>query len=163
EEELSLRLMAFETQLLAATFEVHCTAAQIEDVIDELDGQERHRQFTLAIASLVAGGAAATASGGWALDDPGKKRGHAAVDLGGGLTVAGLGIATLVHPERHEHLIHRHNLLGPVWRGVDTEHLYPSFVFRMLLMPKAEEESPRAALIKAWTSKLAQIAGPKHN
>jgi hypothetical protein len=164
EEELSLRLMAFETQLLAATFEVHCTAGHVQDVIDDLDEQERHRQFTLAIASLVAGGAAATASGVWTLADPENTRGPAAVSIGGGLTVAGLSIATLAHPDVHVRLIHQRNLLEPVWRGVDTEHLYPSFVFRMLLMAEGKDEpSPRAALTKKWISGLQKVAGPSHN
>jgi hypothetical protein len=164
QEELSLRLIAFETQLLASTFEVHCTAGQIQDVIDDLDEQERHRQFTLAIASLVAAGAAATAAGVWTLGDPNNTRGPAAVSIGGGLTVAGLSIATLVHPDVHVRLMHEHNLLEPVWRGIDTDHLYPSFVFRMILMAEGNDEpSPRTMLITKWISGLQKVAGPSRN
>jgi hypothetical protein len=164
EEELSLRLEAFEIQLLASTFEIHCTAVQVQDVINDLDKQERHRQFSLAVTSLVAAGLGATAAGVWTLGDPQNTRGPAAVSIGAGLTVGGLGIAALGHPDYNVRLIHEHNLLEPVWRGIDPKHLYPSFVFRMLMMANPDGEgSPRSELMKKWIADLQEVAGPSHN
>ena len=31
--------------------------------------------------------------------------------------------------------MHEHNLLAPIWNGADPEHVYSSFVFRMLVLP----------------------------
>ena len=158
--ELSLRLSALETQVLSLAYEVHCTAGQVKDVVDELDRRERQRQFTLAVSSLVAGAVGGTASGVWALSDPDNTRGPTTLVVGSGLATAVLGALSLVHQDPHVVLIHHHNLLGPVWRAKDPDHLFPSFVFRMLNMPsETERGSPRAVLVGAWSERLA-TGGP---
>jgi len=47
------------------------------------------------------------------------------------------------------------NRLTPVWLGADPDHLYPSFVFRMLTFPAAAGgRSPRDQLLETWRRKL---------
>ncbi len=51
---------------------------------------------------------------------------------------------------------HPRNRLTPVVaRGADPDHLYPSFVFRMLTLPAAGgSRSPRDQLLETWNRKL---------
>ncbi len=160
--ELLLRLSALETQVLSIAYEVHCTAGQVKEVVDELDRREHQRQFTLAVSSLVVGAVGGTASGVLALNDHGNGKGPTIVVVASGLATAVLGAMSLVRQDPRVILLHRHNLLGPVWRGSDPDHLFPSFAFRMLNMPRdAEHGSPRSVLVGAWSAGFA-AGGPWH-
>src|SRR5450432_3445740 len=65
QQELTIRLSAFETQLQSVAFETHCTAGQVGDVIAELDHREHGRQIAIAVASIIAGALTGIAAGTW--------------------------------------------------------------------------------------------------
>jgi hypothetical protein len=163
QSELSLRLAALESQLLAVSFEAHCTAGELEDIVGEIDRRERRRQFTLAVESLVVAAAGSTATGVWTVADPENTRGPAFIAIGAGLATATLSTLALVHRHEEVKLIHEHNLLEPVWRGIDPEHLYPSFVFRMLTMGTGTDQPPpRDALVRKWNAELDEASETPH-
>jgi hypothetical protein len=156
EQELGLRLAAFDAQLTAAGYEAACTARSLQGLLAELGGEEQTRQFSLTVTSIVVAGVLGTASGVWALADASS---HApdVVGIAGSLTLTGLGVASLLHVERTVTLHHPRNRLTPIWRGVDPDHLYPTFVFRMLTSPDpALGQTPRDELLAAWREQLAR-------
>jgi hypothetical protein len=154
EEELTLRLVAFHAQLSAAAFEAGCTADMIQKLLPEFTHKEQSRQLTITIASLVAGAAGSIAAGFWSLENSGS-RGPAVVGIAGGAATTALGIAALTHGDRWLRFEHTRNRLVPLSRGADPDHLYPSFVFRMLTFPDtAEGKSPRDQLLAAWQLQL---------
>jgi hypothetical protein len=155
EEELTLRLVAFHAQVAAAAFEAGCTADMIQKLLPLFARREQSRQFSIAVASLVTGALAGMTAGVWSLssDDP---RGPAIVGIVGGVTTTALGIAALVHEEHAVAFEHPRNRLTPIARGSDPEHLYPSFVFRMLTSPDDSDggRTPRDELLAAWQLQL---------
>ncbi len=149
-----MRLDAFHTQLAAASFEVHCTAEQIGEVNDELDAREQKRQATLAISSLIIGALTGIVASVLAIA---KEDSHATdwVGLGGATVTAGVGALALYRRDPAVELNHEHNLLTPIWTGSDPDHLYSTFIFRMLTFPDGSEHgSPRDDLVKSWKSQL---------
>jgi hypothetical protein len=60
-------------------------------------------------------------------------------------------------------LLHSRNRLTPIERGADPEHLYPSFVFRMLTSAAVPAgATPRDALLAAWQGQLDRgVASPR--
>jgi hypothetical protein len=131
-EELTLRIIAFDAQMVSLAFEVACTRRRIDDLLATLDAQERRRQRGLAAGSLVVGASTGTISGGWGLAGSNAVFAPALVAVAGGLITTALGAAALLVPERSVLLEHHHNLLRPVLEGDDPEHLFPSFIFRMI-------------------------------
>lgn len=130
-QELTLRVLAFDAQLTALAFETQCTRQRAAQLVAALDAQENDRQLSLATGSLVAGAGTGIAAG--AIDLAGvSDRLPANIALLGGVVTAAIGAASLLVPERVITLDHHRNLLRPVYFGQDPEHLYPSFVFRML-------------------------------
>lgn len=130
-QELTLRLLAFDSQLTSLSFETECTRRHIGDIASTLDAHEARRQFMLATASLVIGAGTGISAG--VLDLAGSQSLLPAVlAVAGGILGASLGIAVLAVPAREVVIEHRHNLLRPIQAGNDPEHFYPSFVFRML-------------------------------
>jgi hypothetical protein len=154
EEELTLRLVAFHAQLSAAAFEAGCTADMIQKLLPEFTHREQSRQLTITIASLVVGAVSSIAAGFWTLENP-SSRGPAVVGIAGGAATTALGVAALTHGERSIRFEHARNRLVPLWRGADPDHLYPSFVFRMLTYPDTSEgKSPRDQLLASWQLQL---------
>ena len=94
----------------------------------------RPDQLSLAIASLISGALASVGVVAWELTDE---------ELLGGLAlIQGDGKIAFQHPR---------NRLVPVWQGTDPDHLYPSFVFRMLTYPAASGgPAPRDVLLAEW-------------
>ena len=131
QQELTLRLLAFDSQLTSLSFEAECTRRHICDIASTLDGHEARRQFMLATASLVIGAGTGISAG--VLDLAGSQSLLPAVlAVAGGILGASLGIAVMAVPAREIAIEHRHNLLRPIEEGSDPDHFYPSFVFRML-------------------------------
>jgi len=153
-QELVLRLEAFDTQVSALTFELDCTNRHVRELIDDMDNRESNRQLILAAASLAVGAVSSIVLGiadvqGSASTVP------PALGLGGAVVSAGLSTAMLVPPARSVMLRHDHNLLRPMFMGSDPEHLYPSFVFRMLTAEYANDsEVPRDDLMSDFESSI---------
>ena len=154
ENELTLRVVAFHSQLLAAAFEAGCTADMIQKVLPDFTHKEQSRQLTITVASLVVGAVGSIVAGAWAIDDM-SSRGPALIGVGAGVGTAVLGIAALTHQERSIQFAHSRNRLVPLVTGVDPDHLYPPFVFEMLTLPDASDgKSPRDELLEAWQRDL---------
>lgn len=160
ELEVTLRLVAFNAQLSAAAFEAGCTADMIQKVLPEFTHKEQSRQLAITLGSLVIGAVASIAGGIWSLEDSGS-RGPAVVGIAGGTATTVLGLAALTHGERVIRFAHARNRLTPLVRGSDPDHLYPSFVFRMLTYPDASDgKSPRDELLAAWQLRLDDAIPP---
>jgi hypothetical protein len=158
EQELGLRLTAIDAQLSAAAFEAGCTSRHIQKLLQAFGEQEQHRQLTLAVVSLVTGAVVGTASSVWALADD-SSDGPAILGIAGGLVTTGLGAATLLHVEQALWLEHPRNRLAPIWRGEDPEHLYPTFVFRMLSADDPDSGGRASAALTAnWRDQIAGLA-----
>ena len=154
ENELTLRVVAFHSQLLAAAFEAGCTADMIQKVLPDFTHKEQSRQLTITVASLVVGAVGSIVAGAWAIEDM-SSRGPAVVGVAAGVGTAVLGIAALTHQERSIQFAHARNRLVPLVTGVDPDHLYPPFVFQMLTLPDASDgKSPRDELLEAWQRDL---------
>jgi hypothetical protein len=162
ELELSMRLASFATQLEAVSFEVHCTATQLGEVLGELQHDDERQQFNLAMGSLIAGAIAASAAGAVALARPDDTRTPAVVSIAGGIVTAGLGAMALLRKDSRVMLSHDPNLLAPVFNGADPDHLFPTFVFRMLTLPDdGARGSPRARLLASWSTDLGDVGLPR--
>lgn len=154
EEELNLRLVAFHSQISAAAFEAGCTADMIQKLLPEFTHKEQSRQQTITVASLVVGAIGSIVGGVWSLYD-GSSRGPATVGVGAGAAATLLGVAALTHGEREVRFEHARNRLVPLARNADPDHLYPSFVFRMLTSPDTSDgKSPRDDLLQLWQRQL---------
>ena len=154
ENELTLRVVAFHSQLLAAAFEAGCTADMIQKLLPDFTHKEQSRQLTITVASLVVASVGSIVAGAWAIEDM-SSRGPAVVGVGAGVGTAVLGIAALTHEERSIQFAHSRNRLVPLANGADPDHLYPAFVFQMLTFPDASDgKSPRDELMEAWQRDL---------
>ncbi len=149
-QQLHLRLIALDTQVSAFSFEVGCMHRRLDDMISFLEDKEVRRQVGLTVASLVT--AAATVVVASVMDEAEPTEDiklPAWISAAGGLATAGIGAAALMVPERAVRLEHPRNLLLPVWRGADLEHLYPSFVFRTLTQRfPGDAQVPRDHLLR---------------
>ncbi len=154
QDALLARVVAFHAQVSAAAFEAGCTADMIQKVLSERAHHEQSRQVTIAIGSLVAGAVAGVAAGVWGLSD-GSSRGPALLSVAGGVASTALGAVALTHEDPPLWFQHARNRLTPVWVGLDPEHHYPSFVFRMLTFASADGgRSPRDELLETWRRRL---------
>jgi hypothetical protein len=163
QHELALRMTAFDAQVSSLAFEVGCTRDRVRDLILALDADEGNRQLKLAASSLIIGATTSTAAGAWDLLGP-ESEIPAWVAIGGGVVTAAIGAAALLVPERVVVLEHRQNLLRPILEGKDPDHLYPSFVFRMLTARyQGDEHTPRDALLQDFDVILeSKVPGVKH-
>jgi hypothetical protein len=158
ELELSVRMTAFVTQVAAVAFEVKCTADEVRDVLVDLEEREHRGQFRLAIGSLLAGAVTASAAAALTIAREDDTRTPAIISLGGGVVTAALGVLSLERENPRVELAHDPNLLRPVFDGHDEDHLFPSFVFRMLMDPDdGPLGSPRARLLEAWKADLDEV------
>lgn len=156
EHELELRLNALSAQVSAVEFEARCTSQALQQVEANFLAREQARQVKLATLSLMAGAVLASAAGVWALAEDDS---HGPVVLGivGGGVAAGVGTYALIREEHPIRIVHQPNRLTPIERGKDPEHLYPTFVFRMLTYPlPAQAPSPRDALLTSWQRELEE-------
>lgn len=151
-------LNSFDSQLASVLFEIDCTDDALEELLDELDRQDRSRELRLTMASIVVSALSAVVAGAWdARADDGRGPAiTAAVGAGAG---AALGIAAFVPFRRRVRFMHSRNLFTPIVRGEDPEHLFPTFVFRLLTLPTTDG-SPTAAeeLNAAWRELIRAAA-----
>jgi hypothetical protein len=163
-QELALRLTAFDAQASSIAFEVGCTRERVGDLLATLDEEESSRQLMLAASSLIVGASTSTAAGMWDLLGP-PSNVPAWSAVAGGIVTAGIGAAALLVPERVVMLEHQQNLLRPLLDGKDPDHLYPSFVFRMLTARyPGDETPPRVDLLTDFASILRErVPSAKHS
>jgi hypothetical protein len=159
EEELTLRLLAFEAQVSAAAYEAGCTATMIQRVLAELGDREQSRQVSIAVGSLIFGALAGVVGGIWGLADR-NSNGPPTLAIVGGVATTALGTAALVRQQRAIPFEHTRNRLAPIWQGSDPDHLYPTFVFRMLTAAPTDGQAPRGALLVAWRRRLERALPP---
>ena len=161
QQELTLRLIAFDSQVSSLAFEVSCTRQRISTLLSTLDRREGARQFTLAAASLIVGAVTGIASGVWGLKSS-QTTNAAYLGIAGGVATTALGAAALVVPPRWVRLQHEHNLLRPMVLGADPDHLYPSFVFRMMTAQyPGESSTTQAALLADFNASIESVSGWK--
>ncbi len=160
EQELTLRLVALDDQVLAAAFEAGCTSDRLEKLAGKLGQSEQARQLTIAELSLLLGAVITTTAGAWALADDESKTPAILGLVGGGVTTA-FGVAALTHEQHSIMFAHPRNRITPIRNGSDPDHLYPTFVFRMLTFPDAENgRTPRDELLADWQGALDEAAAP---
>jgi hypothetical protein len=158
EDALLARVVAFHAQVSAAAFEAGCTADMIQKLLAERAHHEQSRQVTIAVGSLVAGAIAGVAAGVWGLTDQ-ESRGPPILAIAGGVASTALGAAALTHQDPAVEFEHPRNRLAPLWLGDDPQHLYPSFVFRMMTLPPSPgARTPRDELIAVWQQHLDDAA-----
>jgi hypothetical protein len=158
ELELAMRVAAFARQIEAVSFEVGCTASEIKEVLGDLQHRDQRRQFKLAVGSLIVTAVAASAAGAVSLARPDEARTPAIIGIAGGLVTAALGTLAVLRADSQIRLSHDPNLLAPVFTGADPDHLFPTFVFRMLTLPDlGPRGSPRARLLDDWNADFADV------
>ncbi len=157
--DLVMRLSSLEIQVASLLFEAQCVGAQMDAVLRELDGHQRTREIGLTVSSILVGSVVSAAGGIWALRSP-DVAGPEILLIGSGVASAGLGLAAFVPERRAVEFPHQRNLLGPIVRGEDPDELYPSFVFRMLLLPDPEGETLRDEILIDWQRILADAFPP---
>lgn len=147
---LVMRLSSLEIQVAALLFETTCVGNEMETVLQELDRRQRAREIVLTVSSILVGAAAAAGGGIWELRGGGGD-GPAALGIAGGVTAASLGLAAFAPERRAVVFPHERNLLAPIFSGEDPRGLYPTFVFRMLTMPRTDGgATPRAEILEDW-------------
>lgn len=158
------RLAALPSQMLALEFECECMIAVLERVLARHEKEERNRQFSFTIASLVAGAGFSLGAGAWDLanshaENPGYDDGPLVTALVGAAVVTGLSVAALAPSQRVIAVSHAHNILLPIARGEDARGVYPLFVFRMLTLPTTSgEPTPREDLLARWNEMIDNAA-----
>lgn len=159
--QVVMRMSSLEIQLAALLFEADCTGDQMENVLRELDQRTRRREIAFTFASIAVGALIGVGAGLWDLNSA-DSRGPAALGIAGGAASASLGIVALTPRRSRVVFRHAHNLLVPIVRGEDPEHLYPPFVFDLLTMSRSPGgTTPRDYLLAEWRKLIdAEIGAP---
>jgi hypothetical protein len=148
-QAVSMHLGSLKVQVDALGFEVDCTGDLVEAVRASIERDDSRREIRQTVASLVVGAAATIAAGIWDLSQE-DSRGAVALDIAGATVAAGLGVAAFIPKPRAIHLEHRRNLLAPIVRGEDPDHVYPTFVFRLFTLPTPNGKTRRDALVERF-------------
>lgn len=149
-QQLLQQVSGIETQLNAAVFEADCRGDEVELLLAQLEDRARANELRWTLASIVLGAVSGVAAGAWELGEPNSK-GPPIVGIAGGAASAGLGAFALFPSQPKVSLEHPRNLLKPIQRGDDPDHLYPSFVWRMLTLEGPEgEPPPRERILLRW-------------
>lgn len=156
---IELHLLSLRTQVDATVYEADCSGDLLEHVRASLDRDEASRNIRWTVLSIVTQAAAAVAIGTLELKDADPKV-TAIVGIGGGVVASGLGVAAFVPPNREIVLEHSRNLLQPIVRGSDPQHLFPSFVFRLLKSPGPTGKSPAEQLQARFDQLLSDAVDP---
>ena len=155
-QQLDAALASLPPQLLAVEFEAECNIALMSAALEERADDRESWSLRFIVASLVVGGAASVVAGAWDLAGT-ESSGPVIVGLAGAVATTALGVATLTPPAREIVFVHERNILAPLERGADPDHLYPTFVFRMLTLPPVTAAtSPRDRLVDQWRAQLEE-------
>jgi hypothetical protein len=150
-QAVAIHLGSLKVQVDAVTFELDCAGDLIEIVQSSIERDDSQREIRRTLASLIVGATAVIAAGIWELsEDAGHPRGPLAVEIAGGAAAAGLGVAAFVRRPEAIYLEHGRNLLAPIISGEDPAHLFPTFVFRLLTLPRRDGSTRRDALLERF-------------
>ena len=117
------------------------------------------RRAILSIQSQVAYGHVGNSAAGDA--GPLWEEGPFWTAIVGSAATTALGVAVLVPAPAEIVYLHEHNVLVPIVDGADPDRLYPTFIFRMLHLPRAAGDgSPREDLVAVFES-LVEDAVPE--
>jgi hypothetical protein len=158
--QVVMRISSHEIALASLLFEADCTGDQMEAVLLELDRRAGKQELALTVASIAVGALAGLGAGLWDLQGTDSK-GPAVLGVAGGVATAGLGLAAFVPRRGRVVFPHDRNLFVPILAGQDPEHLYPPFVFNLLMTSHAPgEPTPRDELLAEWDAILADSIKP---
>jgi hypothetical protein len=161
QERLGMHMRALEAQLASILYEIDCTGDEVEGFLHDLEHREHRKELALTIASLSVAGAAAVTAGALALSEH-HPRAEAIVGLSGGVASAGLGVSAFAHRSPTIAFRHERNLLAPLAGGEDAEHMFPSFVFRLLSSHvEGAGTAPAASLVQRYRALLVRDFGPQ--
>jgi hypothetical protein len=159
-QQLDAAMAALPPQLLAVEFEAECTIALMNDALAVRAGDRERWTLRYTVASLLVGAASVLWAGLWDLAGT-ESNGPVIVGIAGAVATTGLGLATLVPPERPIVFRHPQHLLAPLAAGQDPERVYPTFVFRLLTLPTpGGAPTPREQLLTEWRRLLAETVPP---
>lgn len=162
-DELAARMYTLETQLIAMEFEVDCVRGLINARLSEYAESETDRQLALTIWSLVVGAGTALAAGIWdlansELEEPAAPAGPLVVGIVGAVGTTALGTAVLLPAPQPIVYVHEHNVLRPLVSGEDLELVFPTFVFRLLTLPRPSgAPTPRDELLATWDELVTEV------
>jgi hypothetical protein len=152
--QLVMQVSSLEIAVSSLLFETACHGAQMDAMLRELDRRKQMRDVGLTVSSILVGMITSTAGGIWEAEAGDEGAGPAALLIGGGVASATLGLAVFIPDRRAVVFRHQPNLLAPIVHGEDPEHLYPSFVFRMLLSPNDAGTTIRDEILAEWEQLL---------
>lgn len=156
-QQLHQQLNSLQSQLNAAVFEADCTGDELESLLLQIEGRERDTELRWTLASIALGALSGIAAGAWELADS-SSRGPAIVGITGGAASAGLSAFALFPASEKVRLEHPRNLLEPIRSGQDPDHLYPTFVWRMLSLPRGQDGAPpRERILARWEELFASV------
>ncbi|KFF11799.1 hypothetical protein IW15_13950 [Chryseobacterium soli] len=114
------------TELDAVAAEFDCEGERVAQIGNYVDNLNSSRNNKLILYSIAAG-AMASIAGGIVSDNAWSN----AIDIGGGVLGAGLGLATLNPKGKKVEFIHQRNLLRDIWREKLESPNFPPFIWYM--------------------------------
>ncbi|MBZ5707742.1 hypothetical protein [Nannocystis pusilla] len=156
-QAIAMQLAALSSQLDASVYAADCLGDSAESVRVKIDADSNAREIRRTMISLIIGAAVAIGAGVWELADE-EAKGRVALQIAGGAVAGSVGVAAFVDQPTPILLDHRRNLLEPVFRGEDPEHILPTFVMRMLMLPTNAGPTPRDTLLARFKTILDEAA-----
>ncbi|WP_294214612.1 hypothetical protein [uncultured Chryseobacterium sp.] len=136
------------TELDAVAAEFDCEGERVAQIGDYVDNLNQSRNNKMILYSIVAG--AATSIAGGIVKDGGWSN---AIDIGGGVLGAGLGLATLNPKGKKVEFIHQRNLLRDIWKEKLESPNFPPFIWYMYTEKKfsnKEKHSIISSMKERW-------------
>ncbi len=114
------------TELDAVAAEFDCEGERVAQMANYVDNMNSNRNNKLILFSIITG--AVTSVAGGVIKDNGVEN---AVNIGGGLLGAGLGLATFNPKGKKVEFIHERNLLRDIWEQKLLSKNFPPFIWYM--------------------------------
>ncbi|SDF77573.1 hypothetical protein [Epilithonimonas hungarica] len=114
------------TELDAVAAEFDCEGERVAQMANYVDNMNSNRNNRLILFSIITG--AVTSVAGGVIKDNGVEN---AVNIGGGLLGAGLGLATFNPKGKKVEFIHERNLLRDIWEQKLLSKNFPPFIWYM--------------------------------
>ena len=114
------------TELDAVAAEFDCEGERVAQMANYVDNINSNRNNKLILFSIITG--AVTSVAGGVIKDNGAEN---AVNIGGGLLGAGLGLATYNPKGKKVEFIHERNLLRDIWNQKLQSRNFPPFIWYM--------------------------------
>lgn len=129
------------TELDAVAAEFDCEGERVAQIGNYVDNLNSSRNNKLILYSIITGAAASIAGG--IVSDQGWSN---AIDIGGGVVGAGLGLATLNPKGKKVEFIHQRNLLRDIWKGKLESPNFPPFIWYMYTEKKFSNREERSII-----------------